>query len=257
MASRFLEVTRNNAAFVSVSAPAADFDPASLYRGGERGAFLDYSDLSTLFQDAAGSTPVTADGDPVGRVEDKSGNGTHATQSVAADRPLYKTAAGLHWLENDGAGDGLALPGLDLAPASGTSTWTYAVGLETGDTAFVMLNPVSNFFAMIGQSGNLNTDLVSTASGFMALTNMYVDGALASPSTWDDVYDLLVGTHTGWQEFTVSSAATFNNVNLFRFAAAGTYHFSGKVFATILIERALTAAERAKVQAYIAGKAGI
>lgn len=51
------------------------------------GAWLDPSDLSTLYQDAAGTTPVTAVEQPVGKMLDKSGNGYHATQSITASRP--------------------------------------------------------------------------------------------------------------------------------------------------------------------------
>lgn len=42
-------------------------------------------DISTLFQDQAGTTPVTAGGDPVGRVLDKSGNSVPLSQSVLAN----------------------------------------------------------------------------------------------------------------------------------------------------------------------------
>ena len=51
------------------------------------GAWFDPEDLSTMFQDAAGTTPVTALEQPVGRWLDKSGNGNHATQSITASRP--------------------------------------------------------------------------------------------------------------------------------------------------------------------------
>ena len=51
------------------------------------GAWFDPSDLSTLYQDAAGTIPVTAVEQPVGKILDKSGNGNHATQSVTASRP--------------------------------------------------------------------------------------------------------------------------------------------------------------------------
>lgn len=51
------------------------------------GAWFDPSDLSTLFQDAAGTIPVTAVEQPVGKMLDKSGNGYHATQSITASRP--------------------------------------------------------------------------------------------------------------------------------------------------------------------------
>lgn len=51
------------------------------------GAIFDPSDLSTLFQDAAGTTPVTAVEQPVGKMLDKSGNGYHASQPITASRP--------------------------------------------------------------------------------------------------------------------------------------------------------------------------
>lgn len=73
--------------------------PGSLFLNGEQGAWYAPSYLSTLFQDAAGTTPVTADGDPVGLMLDKSGNGNHASQAVSANRPVYRTDGTLHWLE--------------------------------------------------------------------------------------------------------------------------------------------------------------
>ena len=48
------------------------FDPIALFGSGEEGAWYDPSDLSTLYQDAAGTTPVTAAGQPVGLMLDKS-----------------------------------------------------------------------------------------------------------------------------------------------------------------------------------------
>ena len=53
----------------------------------DNGAWFDPSDMSTLYQDAAGTTPVTAVEQPVGKIIDKSGNGNHATQSITASRP--------------------------------------------------------------------------------------------------------------------------------------------------------------------------
>ena len=58
--------------------PANIFTPAALFTTGINGAWYDLSDFSTMFQDAAGTTPVTAVGQPVGRILDKSGRGNHA-----------------------------------------------------------------------------------------------------------------------------------------------------------------------------------
>lgn len=54
--------------------------------------WLDGSDISTLFQDNAKTTPVTADGQVVGAWADKSGNGYDVTQATAGNKPLYKAA---------------------------------------------------------------------------------------------------------------------------------------------------------------------
>jgi hypothetical protein len=66
------------------------FNPLSLFSAGEKGVWFDPTDITTLFQDAAGTTPVTAYGQKVGRILDKSGNGNHATQSSAALQPTYQ-----------------------------------------------------------------------------------------------------------------------------------------------------------------------
>lgn len=63
--------------------------PAALFVNGEVGVWFDPSDLTTLFQDSAGVTPVTAPNQPVGLMLDKSGRGNHATQATAASRPTY------------------------------------------------------------------------------------------------------------------------------------------------------------------------
>jgi len=67
---------------------AKPFSPLSLFAAGEQGAWYDPSDFTTMFQDSAGSTPVTAVGQSVGRILDKSGRGNHASQATAASRPI-------------------------------------------------------------------------------------------------------------------------------------------------------------------------
>jgi hypothetical protein len=61
--------------------------PSILFANGEQGAWYEPSDFSTLFQDSAGTQPVTQLGQPVGRVLDKSGNGNHLIQPTQSSRP--------------------------------------------------------------------------------------------------------------------------------------------------------------------------
>ena len=66
------------------------FYPTALFASGEKGVWFDANDRSTLFQDAAGTIPVTATGQKVGKWLDKSGNNNHATQSNIAFQPTYQ-----------------------------------------------------------------------------------------------------------------------------------------------------------------------
>lgn len=52
----------------------------------------DFSDATTMFTTSGGSTNVASNNDPIGRIEDKSGNGHHLTQATSANRPYYKPA---------------------------------------------------------------------------------------------------------------------------------------------------------------------
>ena len=82
--------------------------PRSLFSAGEQGIWLDPSDFSTLFQDAAGTTPVTAVGQPVGPWRWISlAVGITPSQTTAASRPtLQQDSNGLYYLSFDGTDDG-------------------------------------------------------------------------------------------------------------------------------------------------------
>ncbi|MFN4130115.1 MAG: hypothetical protein ACK4GC_09905 [Paracoccaceae bacterium] len=67
--------------------------PRSLFRAGDHGLWLDASDIKSLMQDAAGTEPVTASGQSVGRIVDRSGNGINAVQASARLRPRYGMVA--------------------------------------------------------------------------------------------------------------------------------------------------------------------
>lgn len=103
---------------LSLTQQLGGFSPASLFSGGQQGAWYDPSDVNTLFQDSAGTTPVTAVGQPVGLILDKSGRGNHASQSTPGSRPLYQVdGTGRPYLSFDGSDDWfitpIVTPGID------------------------------------------------------------------------------------------------------------------------------------------------
>lgn len=82
------------------------FNPAFLFNGGGVGVWYDPSDLSTMFQDSAGTIAVTAPGQPVGLIKDKSGNNNHASQANNGQRPTYNVDSnGSSYLQFDGSDD--------------------------------------------------------------------------------------------------------------------------------------------------------
>ena len=103
----------------------------SLFGAGEQGAFYIprpvVNGTQALFQDAAGTEPVTADGDPAGLMVDQSPNSNNAAQSVSSQRPVYQTDGTLHWLLPDGVGDNLNV-GLALDHEELTLVTSYRAG---------------------------------------------------------------------------------------------------------------------------------
>lgn len=68
--------------------------------------WIDPSDLSTLFQDRAGTIPVTQHGDPVSLALDKSGQGRDMVlHPEATAQPIYMTDGFRRWIDVPAGGD--------------------------------------------------------------------------------------------------------------------------------------------------------
>jgi hypothetical protein len=124
-------------------AVAPAFTPTLLFASGEQGAWYDPSDMSTLFQDSAGTTPVTAVEQPVGRMLDKSGRGNHATQATAINRPVLSARVNLllntetlatQSVTVAATSQTLRFEGTGSVTLSGTATGTYSAGTHTFST---------------------------------------------------------------------------------------------------------------------------
>lgn len=96
--------------------PSFNLEILKLFSNGEQGFYYDPNDLSTMYQDAAGTTPVTAAGQPVGLMLDKSGCNNHARQTVSASRPILQRNAttGAYYLAFDGTDDFLVTNNIDF-----------------------------------------------------------------------------------------------------------------------------------------------
>lgn len=169
----------------AVSDTIRGFNPRSLFASGEQGIWLDPSDFSTLFQDAAGTTPVTAVGQPVGLALDKSGRGNHATQSTAASRPtLQQDSNGMYYLSFDGTDDGMATPSIDFTGTDKMTVWAGVRKLSDAAQAIIAelsANEGANVgsFVLYGPSSALNNyRFGSRGSASISLANA---GGYSSP----------------------------------------------------------------------------
>jgi hypothetical protein len=81
------------------------FSPASLFALSEPGAWYDPSDLTTLFQDSAGTTPVTTPGQSVGLMLDKSQGlvlGPELVPDFSFDNPAAWLPQDANWVVSGG-----------------------------------------------------------------------------------------------------------------------------------------------------------
>lgn len=143
-----------------------------LFANGESG-FLFYPALADqLFQDSAGTAPVTADNDPVARWTDQSPNGDDAIQSVNTSyRPVWKPNSGNPYILPDGIDDRLItsfIPngsGLTMAIAGrasksvGNKYWLGG-GASTGNKrAWIGISPTGFPFIGWGTAATGDTDI--------------------------------------------------------------------------------------------------
>lgn len=117
--------------FVLPPEGGGDFDPvATFFSGGESGLITDLSSLSNLWQNTDGTGAVTAVNDPIGRIDDVSGNANHLT-SVSAKGLLKQDSNGKYYVDtNNGAFYELNSPMANLRSVSivmsdeGSSSYT-------------------------------------------------------------------------------------------------------------------------------------
>lgn len=240
--------------------------PATLYDG-DSGAWYDCSDLTTMWQDAAGTTPAAVDS-PVGLQHDKSGNGRHRSQSTAGSRPTLRSDGTLYWLEYDGIDDYLQTLAIDM---TGTAVMSVCVGrMKTQDAAtaraidcpsvssnasWYMGAPSANgltrnILLVVGSGGTAGvTDISAPANDADVYTG---EVSLTAPSVSLRKDGASVGTSTA------TSGGVFSNAQIdFGRRTNGTLYFEGNEYQSFIIGRAITTDERTLLEAYIADKTGV
>lgn len=235
----------SNGILISAAAP---FSPADLFVGGEQGAWYDPSDLSTMFQDSAGTAPVTADGQPVGKILDKSGRGNHASQATAAARPLYKTDGTYHWLQFDGVDDGIGT----ISKVSASSQNTIFVGGRWKEGAnLVTLTDLGKWAVLTseGAAGTANSDPESTFRANAV-------SVLGSPSTTRGQLYTAIASDTQTKVVTSTKANISSWAKLSITGYGGAYNSAFRCHSLIILGRLATPQEITDTETWVNGKTG-
>ena len=121
------------------------FNPTSLFANGEQGWIYDPSNFATLFQDSAGTTPVTAVEQPVGLQLDLSGNNNHRFQATSANRPVVSARVNLLTKTEQ-------FDNSDWTKFASTVTPNSITAPDSTTTADLIIPSVVNTFHLVSQS---------------------------------------------------------------------------------------------------------
>jgi hypothetical protein len=249
--------------------------PGTLFAAGEQGAWYDPSDFATMFQDSAGTTPVTAVEQPVGLILDKSGRGNHAIQATAASRPVLKQdASGNYYLNFDGVDDGLATGSIDFSATDKMTVWA---GVHKASDAGMAI------LAELGVRGSVPGSLSITApDGASASYGAYLDNVtvaqrgmttfaapvsnvlavgfnLAAVTIATQITPRVNGaTPTLTDAGAPTSSGNFGNLPLY-IARRGSalLPFNGRLYSLIVRGAASSAAQIASAERYVGARSGV
>ena len=258
LAFRGLRLPRLGATLVTVQDGV--FTPASLFAGGTEGAWYDPSDLSTLFQDSAGTTPVTASGQPVGKMLDKSGNGNHATQAIAAARPIYTEGSGLAWLAFDGVDDAMEIQNAAFSFTGDQSVWV-AAKHDTGTGGYIYLmggNDKGYLFVTEKSTNRMRFIPITNGTGAVS-TSVIGTSPIVFGGAWDRSSGDMSLRENG-VEYTASKTPADVTVPVVTLLGGGNPNgtsWDGNIYGAVIVNNLTTASETGEVEAYLAGKAGV
>ena len=248
----------------------------SPFANNEQGFVYDPNDLSTMFQDAAGTIPVTAVGQPVGLIKDKSGRNNHAFQTVSASRPILRQNAttGANYLQFDGVDDYLRTNNINftatdkvslVAGIRKLSDSAFGAVLETGTNyttptgGFALFAPLHIATSLgFGVSGG-NVFYTGWQSGYEAPRNSVTSLRLDLSAT-DRPSQTKFNIDGTWKVIEEGSAAAgvFANTPIFIGRRAGaSLPFNGHLYGLIGISKLTSDAETLSIEKELAKRTGV
>ena len=122
-------------------------------------------EYGSMFQDRAGTIPVTASGQLIGRVLDAGGGNYHATAISEAARMVFRDVGGFRWVEYNGINGAYSTPAL---PAPLVDKAQVFAGVRKLSDA--SLGVIGSLAASVSVTGALTLDSRRYAAGDYAMT---------------------------------------------------------------------------------------
>ena len=237
-----------------------------LFANGEQGFFYDPSDMGTMFQDAAGTIPVTAAGQSVGLIRDKSGRNNHAYQTASASRPLLQRNAttGAYYLAFDGADDFLVTNSINFAVTDKVSLFVGVRKLSVTSGLIVELgnDTTNNKFFLLNEYRFLARGNVVYASNQRAekLVNIVPTDAVVSAigNIQTSLNTIRVNGETGINSTAPLGSGVFINAPVYIGRRAGSsLPFNGHLYSLIGISKLVSGNEIVAIEKELAKRVGV
>lgn len=245
-----------------------------LFSNGEQGFAYDPNDLSTMFQDVAGTVPVTTVGQSVGMICDKSGRNNHAYQTTSASRPILRKNAitGANYLEFDGSDDFLQTSNIDFTATDKVSLFAGLRKRSDATGVFVELstsadtNP-NSFYLLTPQGSRYPFSFYTKAGMTMASTVAVPLGVAFAPFSCVTIVKSAmvingdVSIKINQNTYTTKNTTAigkYGNYPLYIGRRAGyLYPFNGHLYSLIGIGRLTTDSETTALEKAIAKNTGV
>lgn len=231
-------------------------------------AWYDFSDLTTLFQNTIGTTPVASSGDPIHRINDKSGNGHYLlSDGTAGHGPIYTTGSGLAWGAFNGSTQYLS------SATSGSVSITDGSGQHSAGAAVLFSNNTGTQSAVDADLVNRVSQLLRNSTG-TSQTIAFSSGGTpftdSGPSITSGSAQVMVevtdtsatevfvnGTGNGSTAVTGPMQTGVATITLGAHAGTPDQWMTGNIYAAVLVNRNLTPTERANLTTYLGNKCGL
>ena len=221
---------------------------SKLWRPDELGADL------ALWLDAEDASTITLNGSDVSQWDDKSGNGNHAAQAVAANQPARVTSG----IQFDGTDDYMDITAANIKTVTQPFVYAMVVDLNSGATFKPTIDGITNSLdrVLTGNAGSGDNDRMFSGAALDALTQV-------------------TATAVGVYNFNSPSSSYFRNGISVASGDSGTqnpssgirlgadHDLSGANYSNILfneyvvIDGVLSTADRQKLEGYLAHKWGL